>query len=316
MSEPRQADYEYSLTLPATPDRVWAAWTDAAALRSWFAESAEVTAEVGGAFRFWGRHTLGTPSAEEATQRLERVEAPGVLAFAWTWCGVSTRVELSLEAEEWKPWPMGSDPPRRAPQAGCKLTVRQSFEGTLPFPKPENLVDDHWRLVFGNLFSHLEGEEPVLPDYGAETSEVRHSLYVAAPPAAVFRALTEPAMLNRWIASDARVDARVGGGIDLGWGGCGSSEQGEPAGDELALKILAYEPDRLLTLSWPDWRGQADVPDQEISWRLEPEGEGTRVDFAHTGFVRVVDRSDYQQGWAGFLEGLVHVASELSPASA
>jgi len=305
MSSAKTEDYEYSLTLPATPDRVWAAWTDPTALRAWFAEHAEVELRPGGAFRFWGKHTLGTPEAHEATQRLELVEDATTLAFTWTWLGVATRVEIALASDEWKPWPMGSDPPRREPQPGCKVTVRQTFAGALPVEKASALVDDHWRLVFGNLFGHLDDASVVLPDYAQPTAEVRLSLFIEAPPNAVFRTLTEPELLNRWLAMGARVDARVGGGIDLGWSGAEGADSGFP------LRILELEPDRRLVISWPDWRGRTDEPDTRVSWDLVPENGGTRVDFLHDGFQRPVDRSDYQQGWQDFLGGLAQVARSL-----
>lgn len=305
MSAASTPDFEYSLTLPATPDRVWAAWTDTTALRAWFAEHAEVEPRAGGAFRFWGSHTLGTPEAHEATQTLELVEADARLVFVWTWLGVATRVEVTLEADEWKPWPMGSDPPRREPQPGCKVTVRQTFAGALPVEKAVALVDDHWRLALGNLFGYLDGGPVVLPDYTEPTVEVRLSLFIEAAPSAVFRALLEPALLDRWLAMGARVDARVGGGIDLGWGNAEGEESSFP------LRILEFVPDRRLVLSWPDWRGLADEPDTRVAWDLAPEDGGTRVEFLHGGFQRPVDRGDYQQGWFDFFQGMAHVARSL-----
>lgn len=303
-----QPDYEYTLTVPATPDRVWQAWTDADALRAWFAEHADVDPKPGGAYRFWGRFTLGTPNADEATQSLVELDQDKRLVFRWTWAGVPTEVELLLEAKEWKEFTMGSEPPTRPPQPGCALTVRQRFEGTMPYDKPEHLVDDHWRLVFGNLCGYLDDGFPIsMPDYTDERPEVRLSVFIEAPPRAVFRTLTEPALLNRWIAMDAKVDAREGGEIDFGWGGCGEAES-----DGTGLKILELVPDQRLTLSWPDWRGQADEPDTRVSWELVAEGNGTRVEFAHTGFRRTADRSDYHQGWAGFLESLGRVAVSLA----
>jgi uncharacterized protein YndB with AHSA1/START domain len=305
MTTTAQPDCTYTLTLRATPDRVWRALTDAGELRAWFAEHAEVDLRPGGAWRFWGRHSLGVPTPDAADQRIEALEPERRLAFTWTWSGVPTRVELLLEPREWREFALGSEPPSRPPEPGCALTVKQSFAGTLPYPRPAHLAEDHWRLAIANLFAHLDGSAVSLPDCDDPAPEVRVSLFVAARPATVFRTLTEPALLDRWLASSARVDLRVGGAIDLGWSGGGD---GETPG-EGALEILELVPDRRLVLAWPDWRGSADVPMQRVSWELTASGAGTRVELRHTGFVRAVDRSDYFQGWAGFLGGMARVAA-------
>jgi uncharacterized protein YndB with AHSA1/START domain len=312
MTKTAQPDLCYSLTMRATPDRVWRALTAPEALRAWFAEHADVDPRVGGAWRFWGRNSLGVPTPDAADQRIVALEPEKLLAFTWTWSGVPTRVELALEPKEWKEFTLGSNPPLRPNAPGCAVTVRQSFAGTLPYPRPESLADDHWRLALANLFAHLDGAEVSLVDHTDSDCggpEVRLSIFVAAPPAAVFRALTEPALLDRWIGSGARIDPRVGGGVDLGWSGCGGPGAGEPA--DLAaspMKILELVPDRRFAISWPDWRGDASVPMQRVTWDLAPENSGTRVELRHTGFVRAVDRSDYFQGWSSFLEALASVA--------
>lgn len=50
------------------------------------------------------------------------------------------------------------------------------------------------------------------------------------------------------------------------------------------------------------------MPDQRVLWKLTPEGDGTRVDFLHDGFVRAVDVSDYPFGWGWFLSRITAVA--------
>jgi uncharacterized protein YndB with AHSA1/START domain len=163
-------------------------------------------------------------------------------------------------------------------------------------------------MGLANLFAHLDGAEVSLVDHADPAPEVRLSMFIAAEPATVFRTLTEPALIDRWIGMNSRIDLRVGGGFDLGWSGSGG-EGGAPA--DLAdgpLKILELVPDRRIAYSWTDWRGDASVPSQRVSWDLTPEGADTRVEFRHTGFVRTVDRSDYFQGWFGFLEAMASVA--------
>jgi len=308
MTTTTQPELTSSLTMRATPDRVWAALTDADAVRAWFAEHAEIDTRVGGAWRFWGRYSLGVPSRDAADQTIVAVEPEKLLAFTWTWAGVPTRVEITLEPDEWKEFTMGSAPALRPNAPGCKVTVRQTFEGTLPYPRPESLADDHWRLSIANLFAHLDGAEVSLVDHADPSPEVRTSIFVEAPPSTVFRTLTEPELLNQWIGMNARVDPRVGGGFDLGWMGCGEEGKTLPDLGMSPMKILELEQDRRLAISWPDWRGDERVPMQKVTWDLTPEGSGTRVELRHTGFVRAVDRSDFFQGWTGFLETMASVA--------
>jgi len=63
---------------------------------------------------------------------------------------------------------------------------------------------------------------------------------------------------------------------------------------------------------WPDWRGDERVPLQTITWRLETEGEGTRVTVVHSGFVRAADISDDPFGWPDFL-GRLKAEAESGP---
>ena len=309
MNTTRQADLTCALTMRATPDRVWTALTDPDALRAWFAEAVELDLRVGGAYRFFGRYSLGVPDAGTADQTITALEPERQLAFTWTWSGVPTEVELALEPDEWREFTVGSNHPRRANEPGCKVTVTQRFDGLLPFPRPEHLADDHWRMALANLFAHLDGAPVLLADHADPEPEVHLSILVDAPPSAVFRALTVPELVDRWIGTGSRVDPRVGGGFDLGWSGCGAAESAPKPLDECPVKIVTLESDRRLAITWPDWRGSPEVPDQRVEFELTPEGSGTRVELRHTGFVRSVDRSDYYQGWYGFLEAMADVAA-------
>lgn len=306
MSEPQT--FEHTFDLPVPPSRAFAAWTEPAQLEAWLADEVEIDPREGGDFRFWGRSVLGTPGANQADQRVTAFEQGAKLSFSWTLCGLPSQVELTFAAAVYVPFAMGSDAPKVEPVPGCKLTLRHRLEGTLPFPRPEQLLDDHWRLACGNLFGHLEGKgNVVLPDYVDDTAEARLSIEIEAPPSAVFRALIEPDQLERWMASKATIDPRPGGVFDLGW----SEEHGAPT-----CKILELETDRKLAISWPDWRNDPEVPDQRVEWLLTPLSGGavTRVEILHTGFVRAADRSDFQQGWTGFAEALDRVARSIPAA--
>jgi uncharacterized protein YndB with AHSA1/START domain len=137
------------------------------------------------------------------------------------------------------------------------------------------------------------------------------SILIDAPPAAVWRALTEPELMNRWIASAAEVEPRVGGRYGFGWNYevDGRSVSGGPT------TILELVPNERLVLDWPDWRGDASVPKQSVAWYLAPEGAGTRVTVVHAGFTRAADISDYPFGWGHFM-GQLKGAVETAPSTA
>ncbi|MBL8977284.1 MAG: SRPBCC domain-containing protein [Gemmatimonadetes bacterium] len=279
--------HTFSAKLAAGPDAVFRALTDRAALETWFAEHAEPGKSIGEGFRFWGRHTLGSPKATDATQRITRYEPGTALGFSWRLRGVDTEVELALTSDG---------------EAGTRLSLRHEIRGDLGIIRAKELIEDHWRFALGNLAAHLAGGAGiVLPDYDDPAPVVRMILEIAAPPARVFRALIEPESVNRWLCgSGAIVEPRVGGRYIVGW-------KYQVDGRDVAggpTRILEYVQDRKLVLDWPDWRGDDTVTGQTISFTLEPNGAGTRLTFVHAGFTRTADIGDYPFGWDGFLDML------------
>ncbi len=289
--------HEFSFPIPAPAARIFRALTEERELTRWFAEHAEAEPRVGGPFRFWGRHTVGTPAAEDAAGTVRELVPGERLAFDWRIVGVPSVVSVSLVPEE------------RDGEAVTRVDVTHELERDLDRPRGRELVDDWWRFALGNLAAHVAGGEVVRPDFGDPHPEIRLTASIDAPPERVFHALIEPEALNRWIARDASVEPRVGGRFDLGWTSAEDVEHRGPA-----MRILELEPNRRLTISWPDWRGDASVPEQSVTWTLEPEGSGTRVTLVHSGFVRAVDFSDYPFGWGHFLGRMADVARSLDAA--
>lgn len=279
-------------TLPAPPERVFAALTDPAQLRAWFAEHALVEPRVGGAYRFWGKHTYGTPARDEAGQTLTRYEPGRAIAYDWTIDGVATQVTLELAAGE-------SD-------GSTVVTGTHRFEHALAMPRAAQLVDDLWRLHFGSLMTYLGGSEPMRPDFGDPKPRVELSIGIDAPRERVFRALLEPARLNRWIASAASVEARAGGACSYGW----KYKVGEREVLGGPTEILEYVENERLVTDWPDWRGDPDGPLTTVTWLLEGSGGTTRVTLVHGVFPRTADISDYGAGWGYFLGKLKSTVEE------
>lgn len=280
--------YEHSFAIPVAPGRLFAALTTKEELEAWFAEHVRIEPREGGRLEFWGRHTVGTPGEGEAGGVITDFRPDERLAFGWELYGAPSRVTISLAPEETEEGP------------ATRVAIEHAFERLFDGPRPKELVDDWWRFNLGNLAFHVTGRGEVMRvDFADESPEIRLSMHMEASPGEVYRALTEPEALDRWIAKDAKVDLREGGRWDLGF-----IADDAPGHEAPTMRILELVPDRKLTVSWPDWRGDPSVPSQSVTWILEPAGDGTKVTLIHSGFVRAVDLSDYPFGWDHFLRRL------------
>lgn len=101
--------------------------------------------------------------------------------------------------------------------------------------------------------------------------------FLPHPPSTVWRALTDPALLARWLMPND-FEPRVGHRFTFR-----RSMAGEAG--TVHCEVLQMERDRLLTISWRGRRTEgSSVLDSTVTWRLEPEGTGTRLSLTHSGF--------------------------------
>lgn len=288
--------YEYTLPVPFTgsPEVVFKALTDPAALTVWFAEQVEIGDVVDGPYRFWGRYTPDIPTKADTAQILTRFEPGEALAFTWQVFGEDSEVTWLLE-------PDGEE--------NSKVTVRQVFAALPEGVRAKEMIDDLWRLYTGNLCFYLQGERNIFrPDFDDPSPVVRHVIDIAAAPAKVFAALTTPDYIKQWFPAPAPVvEPRVGGkyGFGFSWEKEGETIEAPPC------EILEYVENERLAITWPDWRGDASVPDQTVTWILEPLQDGTRLTLEHTGFTRAVDVSDYPFGWVEFIRAIKTVSEGI-----
>ena len=284
--------HEFTWKLPARPARVFAALTDADELKQWFAEHAEIEPKLGGAYRFWGKHTYGAPARAQATQRITKFAPSQALAFTWRIHDRDSEVAFSIEAD-----------PDNGEHSVLKGTHR--FAEAPAISRAKEMVDDLWRFNWGNFSAHLNGGQgKLMVDYGDDNARIALSIYIEAPPSAVFRTLIDPEKIQQWFGVAAAVDPRLGGDWHL-------KMEFEKDGRKMTappMKILEFVENERLAISWPDWRGDKSVPQQRVLWVLKPEGVGTRVELLHDGFIRAVDVSDYPFGWGWFLSRISAVA--------
>lgn len=155
------------------------------------------------------------------------------------------------------------------------------------------------------------------PDQDTVVTEI----FIAAPPARVFEAITDPKQTAQWWGQKglyrltaSHADVRVGGK----WFTEGVSQQGEPF--RVEGEYLEIEPPRSLAHTWnPSFKK---LPPTIVRWELEPRdvhglhqqgphrvGTGTLVRVRHSGFAGdVVTCKSHGQGWIrilGWLQAFV-----------
>lgn len=263
------------LKLSASPERIFQALTHE--LPAWFAEYADVRLPDR-QYDFWGRFTPELPDRAAGNHPLSDVQIGHGFTFDWHLQNQPTQVMLRL-----------------LPVSGrTVLSLRHA--GFNPGHDVGTVnIEDFWFLSLENLRRHLDGKRPVRCDFSTlpAVGDVHHTVDVDAPPEVVFDALIKPEQLNRWIASQAAVEPRVGGSLDLGWGSYG------------AVKILELIPNEKIALSWPE---DAEGPATVLTWTLEGSGGQTRLTLVHSGFAPDKPTGGIQSGWLNFASWLKSVA--------
>lgn len=112
--------------------------------------------------------------------------------------------------------------------------------------------------------------------------------FLPHPPARVWRALTEPDQLARWLMPNT-FEPRVGHTFTFDTGEHGLTH----------CEVLDLDPERLLRISWRN-----PPLDTVVTWRLVAEGTGTRLLIEHTGFNSAdawqrAARDAMDEGWNG-----------------
>ena len=270
MTEP--SEMRLSAVMPAPPEAVHTALTDAAALRVWLAEHAEVA--LPDRYEFWGRYT---PDGAEPHQRVLHADER-TLRLAWTVDGVETTVEITLTENE-------PDHER-----GTLLTLTQSdlptFAEVLSDKAgPRGELQTFWSLAIENLSDYLSGRE-LTPRCDYTSPELRASLVIDAAPEAVFDSLTQPEHFRKWFGANVDIEPHVGGRFAMG------GFELDPGG----AKFVEFEPGRKATLRFADG--------QTTSWELDGSDGKTRLTVVESGFD--VDNPPYP-GWAGWLTGVAEL---------
>jgi len=146
----------------------------------------------------------------------------------------------------------------------------------------------------------------ITPDQDAITAEI----FIAAPPARVFQAITDPKQMPLWWGQQGlyritewKGDLRPGGK----WSSVGTGADGSSF--RVDGEYLEVDPPRLLVHTWiSSWASSLKTV---VRWELEPQtvhglhsggprkaGTGTMVRIIHSGFVGAPEvATDHGQGW-------------------
>jgi uncharacterized protein YndB with AHSA1/START domain len=223
------------------------ALTDAATLRLWLAEHAEV--ELPERYAFWGRTT---PEGDAPHQRPLHVDDTTV-RFAWLLDGVDTTVEFGLEED--------------GPETTI-VSVSQThfdFQEALAETTVRGVIQTYWCLMLANLAEHFEGR-PLTPKPDFTSSDLRAEVLIAASASQVFDSLIDSEAVTRWFGFPIEIEPRVGGRYAMG----GFENNPHPA------KIVELEPGRRLSVNW----GGIGVG----TWELEESDGKTRLTMMQSGF--------------------------------
>ena len=126
-----------------------------------------------------------------------------------------------------------------------------------------------------------------------EPAVIRVERVFAHPPARVWQALTDPALHAQWWAA-GDVRPVVGHRFELDMGRWGMQP----------CEVVAVEQERLLSYTFAGM--------STITWRLEPEGAGTRLTLIQDGFDldSPIARQAYEgmgRGWPAMIAGIDRV---------
>jgi uncharacterized protein YndB with AHSA1/START domain len=128
------------------------------------------------------------------------------------------------------------------------------------------------------------------------TNAIRTDAFLPHPPEKVWRALTDPGLLASWLMPND-FQARAGHRFTF----CTDPVPAQGFDGIVHCEVLDLVAPELLRISWI-----AGGLDTTVTWRLIPEGNGTRLLLSHEGF----DENDPRQqvtmrllggGWSGHL---------------
>jgi uncharacterized protein YndB with AHSA1/START domain len=142
------------------------------------------------------------------------------------------------------------------------------------------------------------------------SNAIRREIVIPQPPEQVWHAITDSAMLAEWMYPND-FEPRVGHRFTFQ---VPPNPKANFDGLAVRCEVLACEPPGRLEFSWS---AGGPVENTRVSFRLEPDGDGTRVFFEHAGFdvsqpwgEQAFKGAEY--GWAKMLKQLAVAVERLA----
>ena len=136
-----------------------------------------------------------------------------------------------------------------------------------------------------------------MTETAVQTRTVTIERDLAHPPAKVWRALTEPLLMEDWLMKN-NFEPAVGHSFDFHaeWG-------------SVACQVIAVVPLKTLTYSW-----NAHGLESTVTWTLTPTAAGTRLRMDQVGFRPDQEQAYHgaQYGWPRFLAKLEQVLARIT----
>lgn len=133
------------------------------------------------------------------------------------------------------------------------------------------------------------------------TRSIRRELRFPQSPDAVWRALTDREQLAAWMYPND-FEPRVGHRFTFRVPPSPRLEHGLT----VQCEVTVCDPPRELAFTWV----VGDFLDTRVSYRLEPDGDGTRVTFEHAGFEQPGAREGAAYGWTTMHAKLAKVIAD------
>lgn len=265
------------IKIHASLELVYTALSTPSALMTWLAESADVNLQAGH-FMFWGKYMPDNPSPQSEHMQLLDYKLNRLLKFKWRIGDNPTTVTLKLRAYD---------------DEATVLTLIHERGSQLHHQENTYTLEDFWFLHLENLRRYLDGKpcEARVDFSQPMNGNIRHILESDATPEQIYDVLTNPKLVEKWIASHAKIDLKKGGDYDLGWGVEG-------------IKVLDFEENKTFSISWEEETDHITT----VTWELEASNGKTRIIFTHSGFDDDHRNDGIWTGWMNFLNWIRSVA--------
>lgn len=273
-----QPTLRIQIKLFASIERVYQALTTASALTTWLAEHADVDLKAE-QFLFWGKYMPGNPSRDTLTMDLLEHQPNRLLKFSWLIVDNPTTVIFKL---------------RERDENTTILTLIHERGSTLHHQESQYTLEDFWFIHMENLRRYLDGKSSeARVDFSQPMNgNIRHILDSHVTPEEIYAVLTQPELIEKWIASQAEIELQPNGKYDLGWGIEG-------------IRVLDFAENEHLSISWQE---NNDEELTTVTWELKASEGKTRITFTHSGFDDDHRNDGIWAGWLNFLNWIRSIA--------